>query len=115
MIEIIYLIPLIILTIFLFFTVISLKNNNKFLSKRAEREEFIIKELESKLHSAEDAFISAEKTITELSAQMEKNSDLLTQEKYKNENLLKLIAELKKAKPEKEEDVIIEYFLKTKK
>lgn len=115
MIEIIYLIPLIILTIILFFAVIFLKNNNKFLSKSIERKELRITELEEKLNNAEDDFTNAEKTITRLSAQLETSSDLLNQEKYKNENLLKLITELQKAKPEKDDDVIIEYFFKTKK
>ena len=115
MIEIIYLIPLIILIIILFFAVFSLKNNNKFLTKSTEIKELKIKGLEKKLNDAELAFGNAEIAKTELSNQLEANSELLTQEKDKNENLLILIAELQKAKPEKDEDVIIEYFLKTKK
>ncbi|WP_373524357.1 hypothetical protein [Aquiflexum sp.] len=115
MIEIIYLIPLLILIIVLFFAVISLKNNNRFLVKSIEKKELTVKELGKKLKETEETLVTAEKEKTDLSHQLEINSELLSREKDKNENLLKVIEELKKVKPEKEEDVIIEYFLKTKK
>ena len=112
MIEIIYIIIAVILVILLFIAVISLKKNKEFLVESIEKKELMIKDLENKLKDAVKNLETIEIEKSELISQLEIKSELLSQQNDKNENLLKLIKELQKVKPQKEEDVIIEYFLK---